>query len=167
MGKAVRANKNSNVAMMNAAVKYFSWNMKKCFLSRSKRAGSRNGNERCGSEIYRRSTQNRQGYRFGGFKKTKNFPTPVNENFLETLKSGESAQIEVYIELDEMWSFCHDKSNRFNLKHSLKNVPNYLKYYNFYFKIMSVGLFQWKVQRCTVLNEILTVNCINKIVMFY
>ena len=66
----------------------------------------------------------------------------MNENFLETLKSGESAQIDVYIEMDEMWSFCHDKSNRFNLKHSLKNVPNYLKYYNFYFKIMSVGLFQ-------------------------
>ena len=32
--------------------------------------------------------------------------------------------------------------NRFNLKHSLKNVPNCLKYYNFYFKIMLVGLFQ-------------------------
>ena len=32
--------------------------------------------------------------------------------------------------------------NRFNLKHSLKNISNHLKYYNFYFKIMLVGLFQ-------------------------
>lgn len=40
----------------------------------------------------------------------------MNENFLKTLKSEESAEIDVYIEtpaeMDEMWSFCHDKSNQ-------------------------------------------------------
>ena len=40
----------------------------------------------------------------------------MNENFLETVKSEESTQIDVYIEtpaeMDEMWSFCHDKSHQ-------------------------------------------------------
>ena len=36
----------------------------------------------------------------------------MNENFLETVKSEEPTQIDVYIEMDEMWSFCHDKSHQ-------------------------------------------------------
>jgi len=36
----------------------------------------------------------------------------VNENFLETVKSEEPTQVDVYIEMDEMWSFCHDKSHQ-------------------------------------------------------
>ena len=36
----------------------------------------------------------------------------MNENFLETVKSEEPTQVDVYIEMDEMWSFCHDKSHQ-------------------------------------------------------
>ena len=36
----------------------------------------------------------------------------MNENFLETVKSEEPTQADVYIEMDEMWSFCHDKSHQ-------------------------------------------------------
>ena len=112
MGKAVPVNKNSNAATMNAVVKYFSWNMKKCLLSRSKRTSGRDGNERCRRERYGQSTQNCKRYCFRSFKKTKNFPKQVNENFLEKVKSEEPTQIDVYIEMDEMWSFCHDKSHQ-------------------------------------------------------
>ena len=80
MGKAVPVNKNSNAATMNAVVKYFSWNMKKCLLSRSKRTSGRDGNERCRCERYGQSTQNCKRYCFRSFKKTKNFPKQVNIN---------------------------------------------------------------------------------------
>ena len=50
-----------------------------------------------------------------GFK-TKNFPKQVNEKFLETVKNEESTDIDVYIEesveMDEMWSFYHDKKHQ-------------------------------------------------------
>ena len=40
----------------------------------------------------------------------------MNKNFLETVKSEEPTEINVYIEtsaeMDEMWSFCHDKSQQ-------------------------------------------------------
>ena len=52
-------------------------------------------------------------FSYCNFRKTKNFPKQVNENFLETVKSEESTQIDVYIETPaEMWSFCHDKSHQ-------------------------------------------------------
>ena len=51
-------------------------------------------------------------FSYYNFRKTKNFPKQVNENFLETVKSEEPTQIDVYIEMDEMWSFCHDKSHQ-------------------------------------------------------
>ena len=48
----------------------------------------------------------------------------MNENFLETVKSEEPTQIDVYIEMDEMWSFCHDKSHQIRLWGAVDHKTN-------------------------------------------
>ena len=48
----------------------------------------------------------------------------MNENFLETVKSEEPTHIDVYIEMDEMWSFCHDKSHQIRLWGAVDHKTN-------------------------------------------
>ena len=83
--------------------------------TRNKRKSNRYGNERFRCQRYRESFGYIKGYRYFCIKKKRESVEYVN---YEYMKKYEENEIDVDIcspleaEMDEMWSFCHDKSHQ-------------------------------------------------------
>lgn len=88
----------------------------------------RDGNEWSRNPGYWTGARDFKGYRNIGIKKTKKFVKQVNEDYLKEI--GAQKPIDVVIrstlstEMDEMWSFYHDKSHQIWLWWAIDHATN-------------------------------------------
>ena len=83
---------------------------------------ARDEREDCGNgDEWGRDTRHRTGvadfaqYRDSGVKKTKNYAKQVNEDYLKDREKDTAIDIDIHpisAEMDEMWSYYHDKSHQ-------------------------------------------------------
>lgn len=89
-----------------------------------------------GSKRYKQGIENFTGDNNRSFKKTKKFAEPINKKYLENIdKLKDIVDIAVYpvisAEMDEMWSFYHDKKHQIWLWWAVEHETNISLAYTF------------------------------------
>ena len=86
-----------------------------------------NDNERSRYTRYRTGLKDIANYRNKGIKKTEKFAKQINEDYLKNREKETVIDVEIRrisAEMDEMWSYCHNKSNQLWLWWAVEHETN-------------------------------------------
>ena len=92
------------------------------------------GDERCWDARYRTGAKDFAQHRNKGVKKTEKFAKQVNEDYLKSRGKDTPIDIEIRpiaVEMDEMWSYYHDKSHQVWLWWAVEHETNVPLAYTF------------------------------------